>query len=90
MIIFGVGLLLQEISYLGYGTANFLSGQTPAGATWFETVFPFRTFRILGVLQGLALVYLFGSTALLCLRFRHLIVAAGRIAAPLSGAASDG
>ena len=76
-VIFGVGLLLQEISYFGYGTANFLSGQTPAGATWFETVFPFRTFRIMGVLQGLALVYLFGSGALLCLRFRHLIAAAG-------------
>lgn len=76
-VIFGVGLLLQEISYFGYGTANFLSGQTPAGATWFETVFPFRTFRIMGVLQGLALVYLFGSVALLCLRFRHLIAAAG-------------
>ena len=76
-VIFGVGLLLQEISYFGYGTANFLSGQTSADATWFETVFPFRTFRIMGVLQGLALVYLFGSAALLCLRFRHLIVAAG-------------
>lgn len=76
-VIFGVGLLLQEISYFGYGTANFLSGQTPADATWCETVFPFRTFRIMGVLQGLALVYLFGSAALLCLRFRHLIVAAG-------------
>ena len=77
MDIFGVGLLLQEISYFGYGTANFLSGQTPAGATWFETAFPFRTFRIMGVLQGLALAYLFGSVALLCLRFRHLIAAAG-------------
>lgn len=76
-IIFGIGLLLQEISYFGYGTANFLSGQVPAGVTWFETVFPFRTFRILGVLQGLALVYLFGSAALLCLRFRHIVVAAG-------------
>lgn len=51
-VIFGVGLLLQEISYFGYGTANFLSGQTPAGAIWFETAFPFRTFRIMGVLQG--------------------------------------
>lgn len=76
-VIFGVGLLLQEISYFGYGTANFLSGQTPAGAIWFETAFPFRTFRIMGVLQGLALAYLFGSAALLCLHFRHLIAAAG-------------
>ena len=31
----------------------------------------------MGVLQGLALAYLFGSAALLCLRFRHLIAAAG-------------
>ena len=82
-VIFGVGLFLQEISYFGYGTANFLSGQTPVGATWFETAFPFRTFRIMGVLQGLALAYLFGSAALLCLHFRHLI------AATLSGAASN-
>lgn len=34
MIIFGVVTLLQEVSYLGYGTlANFLSGRTHLPAT---------------------------------------------------------
>ena len=75
-VIFALGLLLQEISYFGYGTANYLSGAVAEGTTWAEAVFPWRTFRILGVLQGLALAYLLGALLLVRLRFRHMTLAA--------------
>ena len=74
--IFALGLLLQEISYFGYGTANYLSGAVAEGTTWAEAVFPWRTFRILGVLQGLALAYLLGALLLVRLRFRDMTLAA--------------
>lgn len=74
VVIFALGLLLQEISYFGYGLAKLLS--PGGGGEWLETLFPWRTFRILGVLQGLALAYLLGASLAVMLRFRHLVSAA--------------
>lgn len=75
-VIFALGLLLQTISYVGYGTSRYLLGQLAEGTSYWQAVFPAATFRILGVLQGLALAYLFGALALLALKFRHLLAAA--------------
>lgn len=81
VLLFAVGLFLQEFNYFVYGTVKFLSGGAAQGATWFATAFPFSTFRILGVLQGLALAYFFGALALLALRFKHLLWVAGGLLA---------
>lgn len=80
-LIFALGMLLQSVSYFGYGTSRYLLGQAAEGATYWQTAFPIATFRILGVLQGLALAYLFGALMLLALKFRNLLWAAGGLLA---------
>ena len=75
-VIFAIGVGLQLFSGLVFGTSRYLLDQVPAGATWLQTAFPMANFRILGVLQGLALAYLFGASALVVLRFRHLLTTA--------------
>ncbi len=75
-VIFAIGVGLQLFSGLVFGTSRYLLVQAVEGASWLQTAFPMGTFRILGVLQGLALAYLFGAAALVVLRFRHLVATA--------------
>ena len=60
-VIFAIGVGLQLFSGLVFGTSRYLLVQAVEGASWLQTAFPMGTFRILGVLQGLALAYLFGA-----------------------------
>ena len=73
VVIFALGLGLQIFSGFVFGTSRFLLGQTAQGTTYLQAAFPFASLRILGVLQGLALAYLFGGAALLLLRFRYVL-----------------
>lgn len=77
--IFAVGMALQWFSSLGHGLSSYLLGRSAPETTLWQVLFPLKTFRILGVLQGLALAYFFGSVIVLALRWKHILWVAGGI-----------
>lgn len=79
--IFAVGIGLHWISRLGSGIPAYLLGRSPEGTTIWQVIFPTADFRTMGVLQGLALAYLFGSVIVLAMRWKHILWAAGGILA---------
>lgn len=79
LLMFVVGLGLQAVSYIGYGLSAYLLGRTPEGTTLAQAIFPIETFRIMGVMQGLAIAYFFGSIIILAIKWRYILWIAGGI-----------
>lgn len=81
VLMFAVGLGLQWFSYLCPAISAYLLGKLPEGTTFWQAAFPMGTFRIMGVMQGLALAYFFGSILVLAFRWKHLLWVAGGLLA---------
>lgn len=77
--IFAVGAALQWCSYLGTGLSSWLLGRAPEGTTVWDVLLPLENFRIMGVLQGLAVAYFFGATIVLALRWKHILWVGGAL-----------
>lgn len=77
IVIFAIGVGLQAISYFGYGTSNYLLGNSDPQSGYLDVILPLERFRIMGVLQGLAVAYFFGAVLVLFVRFKYLLCIAG-------------
>jgi predicted acyltransferase len=81
VMMFTVGLVLQWVSYATGGASSAIIGRLSDEKTLLRAMFPFGQFRIMGVMQGLAVAYLFGSLLAMTFRWKHLLWVGGALLA---------
>ena len=81
LLIFAVGTALHWFSALVWGFNSLALGTLKEGTTIWQIIFPLENFRIMGVLQGLAIAYFFGAIIVLTMRWRHILWVAGGLLA---------
>ena len=79
ILIFVVGAALQWFSCFCEGISWLIEGRGGEGVTFSGIAFPWKTFRIMGVLQALGIAYFFGALIFLTVRGKHLLWIAGAI-----------
>lgn len=73
IVIFAIGLGIAWFSKLCYGMFNIGNTEMSFGQRFLESVFPFKTIRILGVMQRLALCYCGGAILSLLIRQKYFL-----------------